>query len=132
MAAITQELIYKDFDMRFMAHPVTGKLVIRKNAEAVKQALKILILTNLGERQYRPLFGSTVRNSLFENYTTFTQDTIRNSIKTAIGNFEPRVELLDILFGGDPDRNELDITIVFRPVNTTEVITLGLSIERVR
>lgn len=132
MAAITQELIYKDFDMRFMAHPVTGKLVIRKNAEAVKQALKILILTNLGERQYRPLFGSTVRNSLFENYTTFTQDTIRNSIKTAIGNFEPRVELLDILFSGDPDRNELNITIVFRPVNTTEITTLNLNIERVR
>lgn len=118
--------------MRFMAHPVTGKLVIRKNAEAVKQALKILILTNLGERQYRPLFGSTVRNSLFENYTTFTQDTIRNSIKTAIGNFEPRVELLDILFSGDPDRNELNITIVFRPVNTTEITTLNLNIERVR
>ena len=119
--------------MRFMAHPVTGKLVIRKNAEAVKQALKILILTNLGERQYRPLFGSTVRNLLFENYTTFTQDKIRNSIKTAVANFEqPRVELLDILFGGDPDRNELDITIVFRPINSTEVVTLGLSIERVR
>ena len=132
MASVTKEIVYKDFDLRFIAHPITGKLVMRKNSESVKQALKNLILTNLGERPYRPNFGSTVRSSLFENYTSFTQENIRTAITTAIANYEPRVELIDIRFGGDPDRNELNITIIFRPVNGVETVSLDISLERVR
>ena len=133
MAVVTTEVVYRDFDMRFIPHPVTGKLILRKNDESVKQALKNLILTDLGERRYRPLFGSTVRRSLFDNYTSFTQDNIRSAIKTAIKNYEPqRVELLDIIFTGDPDKNELNIAVVFRSNNATEATTLNLSVERVR
>ena len=132
MAIVSQEIIYKDFDLRFIPHPVTGKLIIRKNDESIKQALKNLILTDLGERPYRPLFGSTVRRSLFDNYTSFTQENIRNAIKTAIKNYEPRVQLLDITFTGDPDNNELNISIVFRSANATEATTLNISLERVR
>lgn len=132
MAVVTREVVYKDFDMRFIPHPVTGKLILRKNDESVKQALKNLILTDLGERFYRPLFGSTVRRSLFDNYTSFTQDNIRSAIKTAIKNYEPRVQLLDIVFTGDPDRNELNISVVFRSINATEATTLNLSVEIIR
>jgi len=132
MAVVTTEIVYKDFDMRFIPHPVTGKLILRKNDESIKQALKNLILTDLGERRYRPLFGSTVRRSLFENYTSFTEDNIRRAIKTAIKNYEQRVQLLDIIFTGDPDKNELNIAVVFRSNNATEATTLNLSVERVR
>lgn len=132
MATVTKAVIYRDFDLRFLAHPVTGKLVIKKNSDAVKQAVKNLILTNFYERPYRPNFGSSVRGHLFENYTAFTEESLQYGIKTALENFEPRVELLDIRFGGNPDRNELTISIIFRPINTTENVTLNLNLERVR
>ncbi len=60
-------IFYKDFDLSFRKHPVTKKLIIKKNDEAVKQALKNLILTNLFERPFRPLFGSDITKTLFEN-----------------------------------------------------------------
>jgi phage baseplate assembly protein W len=132
MATVTKAVIYRDFDLRFLAHPVTGKLVTKKNSDSVKQAVKNLILTNFYERPYRPNFGSSVRAHLFENYTAFTEESLQYAIKTALTNFEPRIELLDIRFGGDPDHNSLSIGIIFRPINTTENVTLNLNLERVR
>lgn len=132
MAKITNSIVYRDFDFRFLAHPITGKLSLRTNAEAIKQALKCLILTNLYERPYLPSFGSRVKMSLFDNYTAFTESDIRYAIQTAVKNYENRIELLDIRFGGNPDKNELEISIFFRPINTTTVEALTVNLERTR
>ena len=132
MASIIRNVSYRDFDYRFLAHPSTGKLVMRKNSESIKQAVRLLIMTNLGERQYNPRYGSRVRSSLFENYTSFTEENLRQNIEECLSNFEPRIELLQIRFGGDPDRNELIVSIIFRPINTTETVELNISMERVR
>jgi len=132
MPAVLKEVIYKDFDIRFIAHPVTGKLIIKKNAESVKQALKNLILTSFFERPYEPIFGSGVRNMLFENYSAMTESDLRRAIEIAIDNFEPRVQLLDVRFGGDPDRNMLTISIIFRALNNRVPVTLNIDLQRVR
>jgi phage baseplate assembly protein W len=132
MATVGKTVFFKDFDLAFRAHPATGKLMIRKNSDSIKQAVKNLLLTNLYERPYKPNFGSKVRNSLFEPYTAFTEEDIRTAIVDAIENYEPRIELIDIRFGGDPDRNELLVMVIFRPVNMTEPVTLTLNLERVR
>lgn len=132
MAELTNEVFYKDFDIRFLAHPITGKLGIKKNTDAIKQAFVNLILTNLGERPYHPTFGSDIRRQLFENYTPFTEGKIRAAIDTAKKNFEPRIEILDISFGGDPDRNELKIDITFQPRNSVQPVTVTLNLERIR
>ena len=65
---ITNELQFSDLSITFTPHPVTGKPVVKKNAEAVKNALKNLIYTNRFERPYEPAFGSDIRNRLFENF----------------------------------------------------------------
>lgn len=132
MATVQKQIMYKDFDLRFVAHPVTGKLQTLKNSQSVKQAVKNLILTNFYERPYRPNFGSSVRAHLFENYTAMTEESLQYAIKVALENYEPRVELLDIRFRGDPDKNELAISIIFRPINSTENVELNLSLERIR
>jgi phage baseplate assembly protein W len=118
--------------LKFIAHPITGKLILKKNSESVKQAVKNLILTNLSERPYRPLYGSSIRGQLFELFTPMTEDNIRSAIRVALNNYEPRVELLDIRFGGDPDRNSLEIAIVFRPVNSVSPEVLTINLERIR
>ena len=132
MSKPTNEVIYRDFDLRFIPHPVTGKLILKKNTESVKQAVRNLILTNLGERPYRPTYGSTIRSSLFDLFSPLTEEKIRSAVTIALANYEPRVQLLDIRFGGDPDRNELSVTIIFRPINTTDPDTVVINLARVR
>lgn len=132
MPTVENEITYRDFDYRFLAHPITGKLLIRKNAEAIKFAFKNLILTNLYERPYKSSYGGGVRRILFDNYTELTESHIRYQIETAAKNFEQRIELLDIQFGGNPDQNQLDVSIIFRPINGVDEIELSLSLQRVR
>lgn len=123
---------YKDFDISFRAHPVTGKLLLKKNDESIKQALKNLILTNLYERPFRPRFGSDIVRTLFENYTSSTEENLRSYIKTAVNNYEPRVELLSIEIYAEPDLNTLQIGILFRSKNSTTPSSVTITVDRIR
>ena len=57
----TNEVIYSDLNFKFTKNPVTKKLSVLKNADAVKQALKILITTDKYERPYKPFLGGNIR-----------------------------------------------------------------------
>ena len=37
---------YKDLDLNFMAHPITGDVTTKSDSEAVKRAVKNIVLTN--------------------------------------------------------------------------------------
>ena len=127
-----KDVVYSDLDIDFKVHPITGKLKVLKNAEAVKRALKNLILTKKFERPYEPLFGTNVVYSLFENFDNLTVTYLRNEIKQAIQNFEPRVTLNDIKIQADDDNNLLIIKIYFFVNNQTEPVELTITTERIR
>ena len=54
--AVTQS--FKDVNITFKKHPVTGDVVVSKDASAIKQAIVNLLLTNKGERPFKPDYGS--------------------------------------------------------------------------
>lgn len=133
MATIpTSTVHYSDFDFRFLAHPQTGRLVIRKNADAITQAVKLLILTNQGERPFRPMIGSTVKRQLFEQFGSFVASEIKESIIEAISNIEPRAIVLDVRVEPDPDNATMDVTLVYRPINATKPVEASFTIERLK
>ena len=57
---------FKDINLSFKRHPVTNDLVVIKNEDAIKQSVKNIIFTILGEKPFLPLFGSKLNSSLFE------------------------------------------------------------------
>ena len=91
------KLSFKDININFKKHPVTGDLVVSKDASAIKQAIVNLLLTNRGERVFQPDYGSDIRSQLFEPLDYATAGSIKNSILYTIAKFEPRilVESLD-------------------------------------
>jgi len=129
---------YRDFDLSFKCHPVTGKLLIKKEDEAVKQALKNLILTNKYERPFNPEFGGNVRSRLFDLFTGFTQMDFQDLISTAIKNYEPRVLLtadngLPAVFVKNyDDQNALGITIRFKVISSLNNLSLDINLNKVR
>lgn len=129
---LTRELKFSDLGFSFTAHPVTGKPVVKKNADAVTEALKNLIFTNRFERPYEPAFGSDIRNRLFENFDPVEAVNLEEDIRLAIENFEPRVEIKDIRVLGNPDGNSVAVNITFFIINQTQPETLQLDIERIR
>lgn len=129
---IRNEVQYRDFDITFRANPITGQLNILKNNVAVKRALRNLILTEKFERPFRPFFGSTVSQSLFENFDSVTAADVKDAIYLAVREHEPRVELLDVRVNPNEEQNSLKVTIFFRVLNQAEPDELTLVLERVR
>tara|TARA_R100001591_G_C4247176_1_gene156144 strand:- start:149 stop:544 length:396 start_codon:yes stop_codon:yes gene_type:complete len=125
-------VFYKDFDIVFNVHPVTRKLSTLTNSDAIKRALKNIILTDKFERPYNPEFGSDVRRRLFETHDGTVADDIATDIELAVKNFEPRAELLDVRVDERLEENGVIITIVFRAENKTTPETVNFFVERIR
>jgi phage baseplate assembly protein W len=129
---IRKEVQFSDLSITMTAHPITGQVTVKKNAEAVIGALKNLILTNRFERPYDPLFGADIRSRLFENFDPIEQVNIEEDIKSAIKNFEPRVKINEVRVVASPNSNRVQIGISFYVSNEAQPITVGLEIERTR
>ena len=71
---------YKDLSVSFKSNPSTGDFGIVKNENAIKQAVRNLLLTDLGERPFQPNIGSRIKGLLFEPWDVFSADEIKGEI----------------------------------------------------
>ena len=123
---------WSDLDLDFVAHPVTKDIVLKRDVEAVKRAIRNLILTNQYERPFQPSIDCGVTRHLFELSTPHTKHDIESAIRNCISNFEPRAEVTDVFVTGDLDNNGFNVTIEFRVINTPNPVTIELFLERLR
>ena len=135
VAVVTQNraattTVYSDFFTDFTRNAVTGQLNKKTNAEAVKQSVRNLLLTDKLERLFQPNVGGGLKALLFENATPFTQMQVQAYINETIRNFEPRAELISTELIND--RNEARITITFGIINIEDPVTFTLGLERTR
>ena len=65
--------------------------------ENIKQALKMLILTNPGERVMLPDYGVGLRSFLFESDIPITRARITTKLTEQINEYIPYVEILDVI-----------------------------------
>ena len=124
--------VYSDFDAIFLPHPFTGQITRRKNVDAVKMALRNLILTNKYERLRNPDFGGNIRRYLFETFSENTAPEIEDEIKYLVRTYEPRVQLIETKVTPDEDNNAMNIRIVFRTNLVQENQEVELTLYRVR
>lgn len=127
-----QQTVYSDFLIDLDTHPISGDLAVIKNEDSIKRALKNLIFTNLNERFFNPFFGSNINSYLFENFSPTIEIDIKDTINTAIKNFEPRVRILDVKVTPVVDSNSLSVTIIFNCLNNLSNSILQFVLERVR
>jgi phage baseplate assembly protein W len=125
-------LVYSDFYSNFDLEIVKRDLLSYKNEDSVKRSIRNILLTDRGERFFNPTFGSDIRKMLFENFSPSTEQVIADLIKTAIGNHEPRANVIDVNVSGNPDQNSMYINIVFSVINKAEPVTLELILNRIR
>lgn len=124
--------VYTDFFIDLDTHPIRKDLAVLENEEAIKRALRNILLTNYNERFFNPYFGSNIRHYLFENFSASTEIDIRDAIKTAIRNFEPRVNLIDVRVTPSIDSHSMNVSIVFNCLNNIDNTILEFILERVR
>ena len=64
--------------------------------DLVKQNLKMLVLTNPGERIMIPNFGVGIKSFIFENKTNNTYTNIKNRVTSQVNTYMPFVNITDI------------------------------------
>ena len=104
---------FKDINLSFKRHPVTNDLVVIKNEDAIKQSVKNIIFTILGEKPFLPLFGSKLNSALFELDTNFNETKISDEISSVLLNNEPRISNILVSVSNPSDTHELNVTIQY-------------------
>lgn len=123
--------LYSDFRMDFAAHPVSKKLMTNKNEDAIKAAIKKIVLTDPYEVPWNPNFGSGVRQYLFDPVSKMTELNIQTSVLNTLKNYEPRAQY-NVLVSVAPDNNSYNLTIIFETVNSKQPITVKILLNRIR
>lgn len=123
---------YRDLDLSFSAHPVTGDVVMKNDVPAVLQSIRNLILTDVGEILWDPAIGGGVSKLLFEPNDTMLQMQLYDKVKITIERFEPRVEVVDIAISKFNNNYGIYLKITFYILNNSEPITETIAIKRLR
>ena len=123
---------FRDLDLDFIRHPVSGDVSMKNNTEAIKRSLRNLVLTNPREKFFHPEIGSGVRNLLFENFTPVVKIKLERNIRTLIENYEPRVVLEDVTVFFEERDNRLEVSIRFQVVGQPGSANLTFPLERLR
>lgn len=63
----------------------------------IEESLAILLNTNKGERIMLPNYGSDLQSFLFDSINSSKIHLLKEMIRTAIVNYEPRIKLNDVI-----------------------------------
>jgi phage baseplate assembly protein W len=122
---------FKDLAISFARNPNTDDFSSVTNENAIKQAVRNLVLTNFGERPFQPESGSRVSGLLFENFDVFLAADLKDEIQNTIERLEPRVELLSVdLDTTFYDNNTISVSIEYAIVGQSQTQTIDFLLER--
>ena len=114
---------FTDHSLGLVRNANTKDVAVVKNDNAIKQAVRNLIMTTPGEKPFQPLVGSNITKLLFEPLDDFTSDAIQQEIINTINRFEPRVRMQDVSVRADFARNSFNVTVEYQivgiPINET-------------
>ena len=113
---VSQE--FKDISMTFQSNPLTDDLIAIKDANAIARSIRNIVFTLPGEKPFEPDFGSYISGSLFENMDDITGGVIEDQIRESIYNWEPWVNLTDVITKPNFDYNAFDVIITYEIVGS--------------
>lgn len=129
---IVRKNLFKDLDLDFNPHPVTGDISQKTDAEAVKRSIRNLVLMNRYDKPFQPQIDSRISRLLFEPATPLIAMQLRSNLMDIITRYEPRAKINDIIVSFNERTNSFETSISFMLLNTRQVSKVFVSIERLR
>lgn len=124
---------FKDISASFQINPLTNDLIVIKNTNAIARSIRNLIFTQKGERPFEPNLGSGVYGILFDTIDKQSASVIRDEIIEVIENYEPRVDITEVLVKPNYDSAAMDVTLQYEIVGINvpaQELTLALEPTR--
>lgn len=123
---------FADLNLGFSSHPATADVVKRTDEDAVRAAIRNLILTKNYERPFHPEIGCQVHSLLFEMWDPVLKNVVERTIQDVIDKFEPRARIINVEVADKSDENAIDVTVEFIMQNYNSPITVTTTLSRVR
>ena len=106
-----------------------GRVAWSEGETNVREAIRIILMTERRERLMLPEFGGGLGPSLFEPNTVTTRHLIKDRIQKALAEWEPRIKVEDVRVEEDPEDPQGAIaTIAYRLVATQSRERVSLSV----
>ena len=125
---------FKDLNITFKPHPVTGDLTVKKDEADIKQSVANLLLTIKGERLFNSKIGSSLNKILFEPLDVATATTVQKDISYVIDRYERRVNINEITTSIDYDNDGYNVELILDIVGREDdpPIEIQFFLERTR
>lgn len=101
-----------------------GGIQFSSQDQKVKESIWIILRTGVGERVYRPNFGSRLSELAFAPMNTETLLQIRIYVLEALEVWEPRIIVDKVSTSADPVRGKVDILVKYRLKNYPDIYSL--------
>ena len=91
-----------------------GGISLSAAGPKVREAILIILRTELGERRYRPDFGCRLSELTFAPLNSKTLFLMRLYVQEALETWEPRIDLEEVVTEPDPILGRVNIMINYR------------------
>jgi len=97
-----------------------GGVAMVSDDHNIQQAMRLVLGTAPGERPMRPAFGCRIHEHVFASADATTAGLISYEVRSALKQWEPRIDVTDVDVGFDDDRPSvvyIDISYRIRSTN---------------
>lgn len=101
-----------------------GRIATAEYEEDIRQAIRIILDTDPGERVMRPDFGAGLRALLFEPINTMTIALARHRVEQALILWEPRIDNIGVEVSAQAKQGLLRIEVRYRVRKTNTFYNL--------
>ena len=119
---------WTDIDLNLALHPIRKDIIPLKDDQAIKYAVRNLLLTYFYEKPFNLGVGANLRALLFEPADEITKAALRDNIGRCVIAGEQRVQLVFVNIVDEPDNNSYRILVKFRikEFDTTDDVEIVL------
>lgn len=111
----------------FVIDDVDGAYALNKNyLDLVRQNLKMLLLTNPGERIMDMNFGVGLYHVLFEQNTSFEKEEIKGNIVSQVGRYLPYITINNVMIEDIAEGNGIHVSIAYtvEPLSMSDLLDI--------
>lgn len=118
------------FESAGMQVTPAGRIAMVDGDESIRQAILMLVATSPGERVMRPDYGCLLHRVIFSPNDDTTAGLAIHYVRSAIEQWEPRIEIVALDATRDPDgEGRLDVLLEYRVRATQNVQSLRLPVR---
>ena len=132
VSIVSRKKGWSDLDLSLKRHPLQKDILPLKDDNAIKNAVKNLVLTNFYERPFQHSKGGNLQGLLFEPADAITALELKENVKVVLAYHESRISVKNVQVLNDIDKNGWRLNIFFYIKNINITTNVEVFLRRTR